>query len=172
MSSDDGGGFRGSRFARLISPRLLYPIGGTLLIFLVLAYGERRAAGDPNRLYGLFQIISVVFFAALMCRLLLRPNGNTKPESGEPTTGDRGGLWIALAAGALSYVRTIPLFFACDDFAHLELVRHPFSVAIWPEFTKGQDGVFYRPLAFVSLFLDYRVWHEWAPVRVRLAGAG
>jgi hypothetical protein len=162
MSSDDGADSRGSRFARLISPRLLYPLGGTLVIFLLLAYCERSTSGDPNRLYGLFQSISVVFFAALAFRLLLRPTGNTGQESRNSKSSDRG-LRIALAADAISYVRTLPLFFVCDDFAHLELVRRPFVVSIWPEFTKGQDGVFYRPLAFVSLFLDYRVWHEWIP---------
>lgn len=172
MSGEDGAVSSGSyrrkgSFGSVLSNRLLYPVGATVAIFLVLATWARHAAGDPNRLFNVFQMTAVVFFVSLLFRLLLHPGQQALDECdssraiGEVSV--RVGIWIALAAGAISYLRTLPLNFFCDDFGYLEQIRRPFAVAIWPEFTKGQDGVFYRPLAFVSFFVDYHLWHRWAP---------
>ena len=155
---------RKGRQANIRAHQLLYPTVTTVSIFFILSMWERRGALDPNRLFNFFQVMAVVFFAAVLFRLLLRPELEDLHEAERSKVVPlRRGLSFAIAAGAISYLRTLPLYFLCDDYAHLDLVRHPFSVAVWPEFTRGQDGVFYRPLAFVSLFLDYRLWHNWVP---------
>jgi len=48
MPSDGGADSRGSRTAQLISARFLYPLCGTVAIFLVLAYCERLMPAIEN----------------------------------------------------------------------------------------------------------------------------
>jgi catechol 2,3-dioxygenase-like lactoylglutathione lyase family enzyme len=133
-----------------------------LLCFLVFT-------GDPVRRFNLFQNIAVVFFVLTLLRQFPRPKqvGEVELVSVGPESKGLAGLLAALALGSVAYAATVPLFFIDDDFVHLDLVRHPFMTAIWPQVTKGQfDGItyiFYRPLGFFSLFLDYRLWHNWAP---------
>ena len=160
------GSYRTNFIARFNAHQFLYPLSATVLLTVILTIWERRAADGPDRLLEIFQTLSVVFFVALLFRLLLRPSQKSPDEESlRLETGAAGNaeLWLAFGVGILAYIRTLPLSLLCDDFAHLESVRRPFSVAIWPQFTKGQDGTFYRPLAFVSLFLDYRLWHQWIP---------
>jgi hypothetical protein len=113
------------------------------------------------------KLFSIIFFAAIWFGQLLRPTHDTARNDSISQSSRRLsptlGLSVAMAVAAISYIRTLPLFFICDDFGHLDLIRHSFVVAIWPQFTKGQVGTFYRPLGFVSLFLDFRLWHVWAP---------
>ena len=119
--------------------------------------------------FKLFEIVSVVFFALTLLRSLPRSNHaidvGLTPVALESKRS--AGLLAALAAGALAYAATVPLYFTCDDFEHLSLIRHSFMTAIWPQVTEGQfDGlahIFYRPLGFASLFMDYQLWHNWAP---------
>jgi len=125
--------------------------------------------GGPTWRFKLFEIISVVFFALTLLRSLLRSNHavDVGPDPVAPESKASVGLLAALVAGALAYASTVPLYFTCDDFEHLSLVRRPFMTAVWPQVTEGQfDGlahIFYRPLGFASLFADYQLWHNWAP---------
>jgi uncharacterized membrane protein len=123
--------------------------------------------GDPGWRAQLFQIVSILFFGLILLRSLPRPDQDASLHPVAPESKGPAGLLVALAAGALAYASTLPLYFICDDFEHLSLIRHPFMTALWPQLTKGQfDGlayIFYRPLGFASLFLDYRLWHDWAP---------
>ncbi|MGO9403151.1 MAG: hypothetical protein ACLPVW_06735 [Terriglobales bacterium] len=155
---------------RVIASRNLYlAICATVLLSALLCPLSFSRTGDPVRLFNLFRNIAVVFFALTLLRQLPRPKqvGDERPDLVAPESKGSSGLLVALVAGILAYGATVPLFFINDDFVHLDLVRHPFMTAIWPQVTKGQfDGVnyiFYRPLGFLSLFLDYRLWHNWAP---------
>jgi len=159
--------FRRRLFAKLNPRGLLYPVFTTALLALFLTWQASVKGSNPNRLFGFFQVISVVFFLALTFGLMLPPRCESVSARTSSISNERRywllGFCVPVAVGLVAYVRTLPLFFLCDDFAHLESVRRSFAAAIWPQFTKGQDGVFYRPLAFFSLFLDYRIWHEWIP---------
>jgi len=105
-----------------------------------------------------FEILSIFFFSVV---LLKQYWVQERPGAG----GDRNfrGLAIVIAAAVGAYIPTIPHFFLCDDFEHLALLRQPFSQSVWPQFTVGQSGAFYRPLGFASLFIDHRLWHLWSP---------
>jgi hypothetical protein len=118
---------------------------------------------------SVFQSIALVFLAVLAFRQLLQaPRQAARPPVPVgPESGSRSGVLPALLAAALAYAASLTLSFNCDDFEHLALIREPFRLSIWPQFTRGQfDGqsyIFYRPLGFASLFTDYRIWREWAP---------
>ena len=154
-------------FREFASRKLLLAICMTVLLSALLC--SLGLTGDPVRRFNLFQNISVYFFVLTLLRQLPRPNqvGDVGLKSVAPESKGPVGLLVALAAGTLAYAATVPLYFICDDFDHLSVIRHPFMTAIWPQVTKGQFNgityIFYRPLGFASLFLDYRLWHNWAP---------
>ena len=114
------------------------------------------------------ELMSCVFFIAVLTRqVLIRRSRASEEWTAGGNSRSLVGLAVALAAGGLAYSLTIPLFFNADDFDHLQLVRQPFLSSIGPQFTQGQAGgqghIFYRPVGFLSLFVDYRLWHSWAP---------
>jgi len=123
----------------------------------------------PDMPLNAAELMSCVFFISVLTRqILVRP-----VQAGEEwtMTGEKPRSWpglvLALGTGTLAYSTTVPLFFITDDYDHLQLVRQPFMTSIWPQITQGQAGdnfhIFYRPLGFLSLFLDYRIWHSWIP---------
>ncbi len=140
---------------------------------LCLLVCHSAIAGDPWVLSSLFQYLAIIFFAVLILRLLPPFHQHdalpeyTQAECAQAECAGPAGLLIALAVGTLAYARTVTFFFISDDFEHLAVLRQPFTVSLWPQFTRGQfDGhtyIFYRPLGFASLFLEYRLWHNWAP---------
>jgi len=143
------------------------PICITVLLSAVLF--RIASAGDQGWNVTFFQGVAFIFLVVTIFRHL--PFGKHAADMAQncaetelrPPTG----LLLALAAGVLAYSRTVRFFFICDDFEHLGLVRQSFMQSIWPQITKGQvDGtipLFYRPLGFLSLFLEYRLFHDWAP---------
>src|SRR6185437_10951643 len=69
---------------------------------------------------------------------------------------------------ALVYLPALGTYFVSDDFEHLRLARLPLLPFIGQQLTRGQvtgSGyhLFFRPLGFASLFLDYRLFHYWPP---------
>jgi len=146
--------------------KLFLPICMTVLLSAVLY--RLASTGNPVWHVTLFQDTALIFLVVTLFRHLPRPRhaAVVAPNCSEPESKSPVGLLVALVAGALTYSGTVPFFFICDDFDHLNLIRHPFMQSMWPQITKGQlDGstfIFYRPLGFLSLFLDYRLWHNWA----------
>jgi hypothetical protein len=133
---------------------LLVVVIGAAVYFGLLRWG-----------YHATEFVAAIFFAVVLVRQLV---GRDREEvSAEEKSNSLTGLVPALAAGALAYAITLPLYFICDDFDHLSLLRQPFMTSLWPQIIRGQfDGhvyIFYRPLGFASLFLDYRLWHDWTP---------
>lgn len=120
--------------------------------------------------FKIFQVVAAVFFILIVLR-------NTMPqahalaaapvEPTQPRSRSHLGLLVALATGFMAYVSILRLYFICDDFEALNLVRRPFMQSVWPQFTNGQSGglnyIFYRPLGFASFFMDFHLWHYWAP---------
>jgi hypothetical protein len=123
---------------------------------------------DPCRV---FAVAAALCFTALAGRLLLSHANAAAERAAVNLRNPRAGLLAALAAGAVAYAWTVPSYFICDDFQHLDWARQPFSVAVWGQLTHGQFGgqagahfpMFFRPLGFFSLFLEYHIWHGWAP---------
>ena len=75
---------------------------------------------------------------------------------------------LMLAVPALAYLPALWTYFVSDDFEHLQIARLPLLPFIGQQLTRGQvttSGyhLFFRPLGFASLFLDYRLFHYWAP---------
>jgi hypothetical protein len=139
---------------------LAIPMAAALCAALLLA-------GSPTWRFHVLQFLAALFFGAVLFRSLPRHHDRATVAPTAPPPAQSAGLLLALLAGALAYAPTLSHFFLCDDFEHLNLVRHPFLQSIWPQIAHGQfDGlafIFYRPIGFASLFLDYRLWHSWTP---------
>ncbi len=119
---------------------------------------------DPCKV---FAVTATLCFAGLLCRLLAARGDAMEMHPALPSRKGRVGLWVALAAGAVAYAWTLPLYFLCDDFEHLESVSQPLSAVAWGQLTHGQIAghlpIFFRPLPFLCLGLEVRLWHMWAP---------
>jgi len=72
-------------------------------------------------------------------------------------------LLPALVLGAVAYASVLPLGFISDDFTYLVWAPEPMAQILRTQFTQGTFGAFIRPLGIISLDLDYRMWHAWAP---------
>ena len=79
--------------------------------------------------------------------------------------------WLAVAVATVSvlpYWSVLPAYFVSDDFnfvwAYLDLER-PVLPFVWDAFTRMRDvpAGFYRPLPFVTLWLEFRTWGTWMP---------
>jgi hypothetical protein len=79
--------------------------------------------------------------------------------------------WMAAAVAAASvlpYWSVLPAYFVSDDFnfvrPYLQIDR-PVLPFVWDAFTRMRDvpAGFYRPLPFVTLWLEFRTWGTWLP---------
>jgi hypothetical protein len=116
----------------------------------------------------LLELCAIVFF--LLVLISQFRSKHAVPNYAQDRPYCRTGIWglsLALLAGFASYAFTIPFFFVCDDFVHLNAARYPFVTSVWHQLTQGQyDGrlhIFYRPLGFAAYWFEYRLWHWWAP---------
>lgn len=130
---------------------------------LALAIGSAFyfLAQTPKSRLNVVQIVSTLIFLVVIVRFGLADR-STQPE--------RPGAWCAryelllapLLCAAL-YATTLWSDFISDDFVHLFKASQPLPETLWGLLTRGQDGLFLRPLGFASLFFDYHVWHHWPP---------
>jgi len=139
----------------------------TLFILFSLVLYSTNPSSRPNAL----QTIAGVFFALAVIWGLARGQSGSVPNqqgfSAETRRNRKGLLW-ALAVGAFAYSSTVTFFFVSDDYTQLRKAAVPFVAGLWQQATVGQinaEGIpiFYRPLGFASLFLEYRIWHFWIP---------
>lgn len=135
------------------------------LVF-ILAGGALLLA-RPERRVALLQNYAAIFFLALIGLLLWLKNRRvTGANDGSPTSTFPPALLLLLPA--LVYLPALGTYFVSDDFEHLQLARFPLLPFIGQQLTRGQVTgagyhLFFRPLGFASLFLDYRLFHYWAP---------
>ena len=73
------------------------------------------------------------------------------------------GLLIPISAAALLWAVSLSTYFVSDDFAHLRAMSRPLRNILWENFVFGQARTFLRPIGFLSLAIDYRLFHLWAP---------
>ncbi len=135
---------------------------GAFLIFSVALWLTR-----PDNRWNLVQNFAMLFFVAvLLSQLAFREQAAQVISSS--AGNDKPGLLLALGVGALVYLPALSVYFVSDDFVHLHKASAPLLRIIREQFTQGQvepSGyhLFFRPLGFASLALDYRLWHTWAP---------
>jgi hypothetical protein len=143
-----------------------------IAVALFVVFGIAVSLTSTAARHNTVQTISIVFFAVTLIRQFRRPRSwselaNERLASGDST--NRIALALALAAGALAYASTVSFYFVSDDFEHMNQAAHqPFVAYVWGQLTQGQVDsrgfhLFLRPLGFASLFVDYRLWHLWAP---------
>jgi hypothetical protein len=130
----------------------------TLIIFLASAVllSLTRPDSRPN----LAQTMGVACFVLLLVAQLRA----SPPERSPQPDGKR--LWAPLLLGALAYLPCLRLYFVSDDFVHLVLARAPLLGHIEEQIAHGQVTetgyhLFFRPVGFASLALDYRLFHLW-----------
>jgi hypothetical protein len=134
-------------------------------IYLLLNF----AAHTPRGRLNIVQFVAALFFLVIVIRQKAsRKFAPAAVPSGTSTAaGDanarRRWLWLSLAAGAVVWSSMIPLHFISDDYVLLYAARGPLARGFWEMLMRGQEGEFLRPVGFVSIFLDYRLFHGWAP---------
>lgn len=121
----------------------------------------------PERRVFLLQNYAAVFFLAVM-GLLLRVKNGCVAEAKEDHQDFPLHPALLFVLPALAYLPALGTYFVSDDFEHLQIARLPLLPFIAQQFTRGQvtgSGyhLFFRPLGFASLFVDYRLFHSWAP---------
>ena len=135
------------------------------LVF-VLAGGVLLLA-RPERRVALLQNYAAVFLLALIGLLLWLKN-RCITEASDGSCTSHFSLPLLLLLPALVYLPALGTYFVSDDFEHLQLARLPLLPFLGQQLTRGQvtgSGyhLFFRPLGFATLFLDYRLFHYWAP---------
>ncbi len=127
------------------------------LIFLYISTLAQTSRSSLN----VMQAVSILFFTIIF----LRQRGAPNPELSISHFENRslGGLFPALAIGACIWSFSIPIYFISDDFSHLYFAREPLFPSLVELLVHGQAGTFLRPFGFAGIFLDYRLWHLWAP---------
>ena len=135
------------------------------LVFILA--GGMLFLARPERRVALLENYTAVFFLALIGLLLWLKNwGVAEANDGSRTPTFPPALLLLLPA--LAYLPALSTYFVSDDFEHLQLARLPLLPFIGQQLTRGQvtgSGyhLFFRPLGFASLFVDYRLFHYWAP---------
>lgn len=147
-----------SEFTPLENPHRLAVIAAVLT--LLICFPLVVTSHTPRARLNVMQVVSVLFFLAVIVR-----HGRVATDAGEfgRTTCSRRGVVLALVVGAGVWASMIPFYFISDDFAHLYSARGPLLETLWQFLTEGQAGTFFRPVGFASIFLDFSLWHTWAP---------
>ena len=129
-----------------------------LLIFSAFTF----FAETPKAKLNVIKITSLIFFTALIWRHR-KAVGTSLSElrSGPPpATGVRWELLLAPILSAGVYASALSSYFISDDYAHLFILRLPIFETLVELAKDGQASMFFRPVGFATLFLDYRVWGQ------------
>lgn len=130
--------------------------GSALLIFSAFTF----LAGTPKAKLNVIKITSLIFFMALIWRHGRAGRASLiERRSGPPTAN--GVRWELLLAPILSagvYASALSSYFISDDYAHLFILRLPILETLGELAKNGQSSMFFRPVGFATLFLDYHVW--------------
>lgn len=143
---------------------------GLVSVALFFLLGTGLYFTNPASRRNTVQTATVAFFALLLVWQFIGRRQTVSPEKEESAGSGESAkalLW-PLLAGALAYASTLTFFFVSDDFAQLRKAARPLAGSIWQQIINGQTDaqgfhLFYRPLGFTSLFLEYRLFHFWTP---------
>lgn len=128
-------------------------------LFLILASSFYVRGLSPHKVHHGVQNLSVVFCVLCIARVLISRDEIQQNAASPSLTGPL----LPLFTGALVYLPAISTYFVSDDFAHLRAMRAPLRRIAWDSLTRGQAGIFLRPVGFISLALDFRLFDHWAP---------
>lgn len=110
---------------------------------------------SPRSSMNVIQVAAVIFF--LICLIhVFKPAGGSDTDDYFQLSN-----WlvlIPLTLPALLYLPALNSYFLSDDFAHIINGQQPFWQNIWMLLAEGQSNTFFRPLGFMSLFLDVKLW--------------
>lgn len=120
----------------------------------------------PDRRIALVQNFAVLFFLAVIVLLLWLKNEYFADSTRDSEIQLNSVLMFVLPV--LAYLPALSVYFVSDDFEHLQIARLPLLHFVGQQLIMGQvtaSGyhLFFRPLGFASLFIDYRLFHSWAP---------
>ena len=123
---------------------------------------------SPERCFRTFQSLWIVFFVFVLFAHLRQGPRNGGSDS---LADDRHARWILASAiflGIVVYLPTLHFNFVSDDYTLLEMGREPFRQAMHEYFLVGQvdssgAAIFYRPIAFATVNIEYLLWHESIP---------
>jgi len=109
---------------------------------------------------NIMQVIAVLFYLLV----ILRQAKTDSRDRWEQADRDRGrrGLLFALALGAAAWLSVLWLGFISDDFVFISAARSTGFTQLWKFLGGQQAGIFFRPVGFAMIFLDYHLWHHWA----------
>jgi protein O-mannosyl-transferase len=132
--------------------------GSALLIFLAFTF----LAETPKAKLNVIKITSVIFFMALIWRhgRVVAPSLSERRSWPPPANGVRWELLLAPILSAGVYASALSSYFISDDYAHLFILRLPIFETLAELAKDGQASMFFRPVGFATLFLDYRVWGQ------------
>jgi hypothetical protein len=146
---------------------LFFPL--TLLlcvnVFVLSLTGSYSITMGPVTLaaHGMFKPL-LYLNAAFLLALLVRPRGSGEPVAAQPT-GTLRFLGSALLLAAVAYYPALFVNFVHYDWthSHISATIHSFG-DLTGLFFRQQADWFYRPLGFVSLWLDYSAFRHslWA----------
>jgi hypothetical protein len=134
-------------------------VAGGIGVVLGIALWLLLPTPTPRARLNVAQTIAMLFFAALLLRARSSPGNQPSSRSHVPT----GVALLAVIVLTLCvYAPALKLGFISDDYVHLWAAREPLTTSIADVLRHGQGDLHLRPLGMASLFLDYRLWHEWA----------
>ncbi|HTM87598.1 MAG TPA: hypothetical protein VL155_05305 [Terriglobales bacterium] len=151
------------RLKFLHNPYSRAALGGLAVLILT---GASLSLVRPDRRIVWVQGFAAAFYL-LVIVLLVRSKGHIAGDSGDTETLPFHPVLIFLLP-AMAYLPALGTYFVSDDFAHLAQGRFPLLPFIARQLSQGQmvgSGyhLFFRPLGFASLTVDYRLFHDWAP---------
>jgi hypothetical protein len=142
-----------------------YPRSGLACLALFAAASAILTLARSDRTIALVQNFAVLFFLAVIVLLWL--NQESFAESTRDSEIPLNPV-LMFVLPALAYLPALSVYFVSDDFEHLQIARLPLLHFVGQQLIRGQvtaSGyhLFFRPLGFASLFIDYRLFHSWAP---------
>jgi hypothetical protein len=145
-----------SRFRAALTACLVFLMTGAVLLLV-----------RPDRRIAWLQNYAAIFFLAVIALLVLSRKACPADENADDKVFSLHPALIFVLP-VLAYLPALWVYFVSDDFAHLAIARLPLLPFLAQQLTQGQvtgSGyhLFFRPLGFASLVVDYRLFHYWAP---------
>jgi hypothetical protein len=111
----------------------------------------------PRARLNVMQVVSVLFYLLVIFR-----QAKTDARETWEQQNSRRGLSLALGLGAAAWLSVIWVGFISDDFVYIEAARRTGWADVWGFLGGQQPGIFFRPVGFAVIFLDYHLWPHWA----------
>ena len=139
---------------------------GLAALAIFILTGATLTLVKPERRIAWLQGFAAIFFLLVIVRLA-RSQGCLAEDRDDAEPLPLHPIFIFLLP-ALVYLPALGTYFVSDDFAHLAQGRFPLLPFIARQLSQGQVvgggyHLFFRPLGFASLMVDYRLFHDWAP---------